>query len=110
MFKSYILLIICLFYHFLKEVEKNILLLTVDFSISAFNFFLFLPYVFRGYVSMQRNSELLYLPVELIFYTYEIYFISSSNSCFKVLFSNLSMYTYTNFLSVTLCMLEYGLQ
>lgn len=39
MFKSYILLIICLFYHFLKEVEKNIPLLTVDFSISAFNFF-----------------------------------------------------------------------
>ena len=59
---------------------------------------------------MQRNSELLYLPVELIFYPYEIYFISNNNSCFKVLFSNLSMYTYTNFLSVTLCMLECGLQ
>ena len=47
MFKSYILLIICLFYHILKEVEKNILLLTMDFTISAF---FFLPYVFRDYV------------------------------------------------------------
>ena len=41
MFTSYILLIICLFYHILKEVEKNILLLIVDFCISAFSFYFY---------------------------------------------------------------------
>ena len=59
---------------------------------------------------MQRNSELLYLPVELIFYPYEIYFIFSNNSCFEALFSTLSMYACTSFLSVTLCTLECGLR